>query len=47
MEIHLLWLLILYKNPLENKFDSSESCPESCAGRIFARTNIRLNGARF
>ena len=32
--------------PWGNKFDLSESCPESWAGRIFAQTNIRLNGAR-
>ena len=24
--------------------DLTESCPESCAGRIFAQTNSRLNG---
>ena len=32
--------------PWGNKFDLSESCPESWAGRIFAQTNIRLNGVR-
>ena len=32
--------------PWGDILDLSESCPESCAGRIFVHTNIRLNGAR-
>ena len=38
-----------YFHPLDQlnrSFDLSESCPESWAGRIFAQTNVRLNGAR-